>query len=155
MKKVFVARIGSPFKKEHAQKIGEFIDRISDKSTKNILREIRKNKKHTIYSYIEWDDKKASELFRLQQVRNIVNHIEVEIVEVGNGKPIRAFYSISSDEIGEEVKYVDLKEAFDNSDYRKQVIDRAKNELDNWAARYRQYVEFSRIVKEIDTFLHK
>jgi len=143
--KIYHVRNGAPFKERYAQTIGIFIENCKDKTTKGILKEIKKNPKHIIHSLIEWNDKKASELFRLQQVRNIVNHIEIEIVGLNNKTPIRAFYSI----INGEESYKDINEVFSNKKYRNQVIERAKQELDNWIARYHIYNELRKICKVI------
>lgn len=151
--KRYHAREGSPFKEKYAQTVGVFIESCKDKTTKGILKEIRKNPNHIINSLIEWDDKKASELYRLQQVRNIVNHIEIEIVGLDNKTPIRAFYSINN---GEE-SYKGFNEVFSNMSYRNQVIERAKIELDNWVERYHIYNELKKmsrlIKKEIKTII--
>jgi len=144
----YVARQSSPFKKEHAQVIGEFLDEIEVKTTRNILSRIKKNRKHIIASYIEWDNNKAAEEHRLQQVRNIVNHVLVVIVNKDVQEEVRAFYPVSTNETKEV--YADIVEAFSDKDIRKQIVSRAKNELANWSDRYRQYKELSDFVKFID-----
>jgi len=149
--KIYHARVGSPFKEKYAQTIGVFIGNCKDKTTKGILKQIRKNPKHIIHSLIEWKDKKASELFRLQQVRNIVNHIEIEIVGLNNKAPIRAFYSV----INGMESYKDINEVFSNKKYRNQIIERAKQELDNWIERYHIYNELKRMCKVIKYELKK
>ena len=143
------ARVGSPFKVEHAQKIGEFIEKIPVKSTENILNAIAIKKKHLLYNYIEWDDVRAGHEYRLQQVRNIVNHVTIEITETGDSLPIRAFYSVIPKDDSEQKVYVDLQMCFSNEHYRNQVVDRAKHELDNWVERYKQYNELSKFVYAI------
>lgn len=143
--KIYKTRQGSPFKEEDAQIIGEFIDSTSDKSTKGILEAVRNNPDCAMYKYIEWDDTKAADEYRLQQIRNIVEHIIIEVRQIGNHLPIRAFYSIR--EIGDsEPKYVSMETAFDNVSYRQQIIERAKSELRNWAERYSQYEELSSLI---------
>jgi len=152
--KVYGARKGAPFKKGDAQAIGEFIDSIDVKSSKKILARIKKNKKHIIHGLIEWDDTIAGEEFRLQQVRNIVNHVTIEIKEIGDGLPVRAFFSVTKQDNGENVVYVDLNQTFSDDYYRSQVISRAKSELSNWQERYHQYNELRGIVGSISKFLN-
>ena len=106
--RVYLARVGSPFKPDDAQQIGEFIYHLDDRSTPNILKHIRRNKSDPIAKYIEWDDKIASEQFRLHQVRNIVNHIEIKIESLGDGRPIRMFHSIKLPDRQERV-YLDYE----------------------------------------------
>lgn len=152
-KKRYGARSGAPFKKKDAQEIGEFIERMDIKTPKNILKEVKKNKECIIYSYLEWDDNKAAEDFRLQQIRNIVNHITIVVKDVDNSLPIRAFHPVMAESNGKTPIYIDLDMAFSNDYYRIQVISRAKTELQNWRERYRQYDELKEIVFAISSFI--
>jgi len=153
-KQIYVAREGSPFKQEDAQEIGEFIAKCKVKTTRGILQEIKRNPKSKIYSLFEWDKDKAVELYQLQRVREIVSHISVNIITIGNNEPVdlsisvSAFKSVSSPSTEENI-YVPISEGLNNSDYRKQIIDRAKTELNNWMERYQQYQELSNIINAI------
>jgi hypothetical protein len=146
--KIYMARSGAPFKAEDAQEIGKFVESVQDKSTKGILEAVRKDRNCILHAYIEWDNKEAAEEFRLQQIRNIVNHITIEITQLGDGHPVRAFYSIN-DASHEDATYVNVESVFSNTEYRNQVIERAKSELRNWMERYKQYSELSSIVDAI------
>lgn len=154
-KKKYGVRSGSPFRKDDAQAIGEFIDGVEDKTPLGILSEIEKNKRHVIHDYIEWNDDIASSEFRLSQVRNIVNHITIEIVEVNDSKvPIRAFYSVRKETNGKTPVYVDVKTAFSKEYYRDQVVERAFSELKNWRERYNHlYKELGNIFTAIDPLI--
>jgi len=165
IKKVYKARVGSPFSQDDAQEVGEFIyERCDGKTTPEILEEVKKHPKSKIYSLIEWDDKKASELYRLERIRNIVNHIHIDIIRIGNSEPIvlsmpiRAFQSVHKIDTttgmyeGERV-YVTAEEGMLNPDYRKQIIERAKTELKNWMDRYNQYQELANIISTIKRLL--
>lgn len=155
MKKKYGVRTGSPFKKEDAQIIGEFIDNVKDKTPIGILDEIKNNTDHVIHDYIEWNDEIASTEFRLSQVRNIVNHITIEIVKVNSNKvPIRAFYSVRKETNGKTPVYVDVKTAFSKDYYREQVIERAFSELKNWRERYNHlYKELRGVFSAIEPFV--
>ena len=155
MKKKYLARNGAPFKVEDAQSIGEFIERNKDIGTKALLEVIKENKKEPIYQYIEWDDDQASYMFRLQQVRNIVNHIEIEIVETKNQEPIRAFYSVQQVDDSKDRVYVSMDTAFSSDYYRKQIIDRAIIEIKNWTARYERYGELTPLIRYIKKYLEE
>lgn len=155
IKNIYGARSGAPFSKKDAQEIGEFIERIQLKTPDNILTEIKRNKKHKIYNLIEWDDAKASHEYRLHQVKNIVNHITIEIKEIGTENvPIRAFYSIRQEQNGSFPQYVDVQTTFSNEYLRAQVISRAMSELRNWRERYRQYSELSEIIKIMEPYIN-
>ena len=153
VKKTYGAREGAPFKKEHAQDIGEFINSLPLKTSENILGAIGANKNHVLYSYIEWNNKIAGHNYRLQQVRNIVNHVTIEIKEIGDELPVRAFYSITDekdeDNHGRPV-YIDLHTAFEDEYCRAKIISRAKSELNNWRERYHQYSELSKIINFLE-----
>jgi len=154
-KKKYGARPGAPFKKDDAQAIGVFIDNIKDKTPINILEEIKKNKEHLIHDYIEWNDEIASTEYRLSQVRNIVNHITIEIVKVNDNKvPIRAFYSVHKITNGKTSMYVNVETAFTEEYYREQVVERAYSELKNWRERYNHlYKELKEVFSVIEPFI--
>jgi hypothetical protein len=154
MKRIYYARRGSPFKEEDAQAIGEYIFNIERRTPENILKITKKDKDSPLNKYIDWDDKVASQKWRLDQIRQIVNHVVVEIRSIGDGVPVRAFYSVTS--VGQKgVSYVDVRTAFSNEHYRNQIVSRAIHELENWNERYRQYKELKGIVKILDEKIKK
>jgi hypothetical protein len=153
MKKIiYKPRIGAPFKESDADEIGKFIYSVDKRTPENLLNAIKNNPDTVIHKYIEWDDKKASNEYRLQQIREIVNHIEVVVSVCGEQKPIRAFYSVSVPE-SNKPQYVDYSTVFSTELLRSQVIDRALNELTNWRNRYQTYKELEKIINAIDPFL--
>ena len=156
IQKFFKARMGAPFKNEDAQAIGEYIDtKLTEKTTMEMLDIIKNDKECPLYKYIEWDRDTAAMEFQLQQIRNIVNHVMIEIKSIGENLPVRAFYSVSTVNDEEKSIYVNVETTFDNEYYKKQVINRAKIELRNWAERYRQYNELSSIIDVIDEYFGK
>ena len=131
MKKKFKARTGSPFKQEDAQKVGEELDKI--KSKENLTPEsvvgVAKNKKSVLHKYFEWDNDEAAEKWRLQQARNIVNHI-IEIVVIrGKEEETKAFFAVVTQE--KENVYVGRAEAMKVPSYRKQLLGQMENTLQN------------------------
>ena len=147
----YESRKGSPFKKEHVQEIGEFINNIPNKTTDNILNVIENNPKHVIHQYLEWDDTIAAQKHRLQQVRNIVNHIEVTITRIGNSTPIPVFVSITQQD---GKSYQHISDVMNNVEMKKQIINRAKTELNNWMIRHQSYTELQGIIKLIKSKLN-
>ena len=146
------ARMGSPFKKEDAQAIGVFIENVPKKTPENILKEIEKHEGHPIYKYIEWDDDEASLQYRLHQVRNIVNHITIEVLGQDDRLPVRGFFSIKY--VGDvEREYVSLETVFSDDKITSQVVERAWCELHNWTERYRQYNDLKKATKVIEKIL--
>lgn len=156
----YYARVRAPFKKKDVQNIGEFISNIENKTTKNILSEIKKQKDHVIHEYIEWDDEIASEKYRLQQVRNIVNHVEVKILKSTSSESVRAFHCIvssNSDKKGKDelTEYVPIAVVMEDDEKRSQVIKRAKTELINWRDRYKIYNELKEIICVLEPHISK
>lgn len=132
-KKKYEARKGSPFKKEKAQIYGERLNYIASnnkgKITPILIVEDGKNKSSPLNNYFEWDNKKASDQFRLQQARNLINHI-VEVVVI-EGKPSkqRSFFSVTNGK-GKNI-YVDIKTAVTTKSYRLQVLNQLIRILEN------------------------
>ena len=158
-KKVYHKREGAPFKDEDAQEIGEFIESCKDKSTKGILEEVKKHPESKIYSLFEWDKDKAAELYQLQRVREIVSHLEVKIIRIGNREPvmldvsISAFKSVRPRDSDERV-FASSEEIMNDDYLREQVVMRAKIELKNWMERYNQYKELETIIRTIRNLLN-
>lgn len=166
-KKVYKPRTGAPFKKEDAPEIGDFIyNKCNEKGTEEILEEIRKNPEHKISKYIEWDDKKAGKKYRLQQIREITNHISVTIERVGNSAPQnvsveieRGMNSVSSSinettglEEGEKV-YANYETTMSNPSYRAQIVRKELILLRNWADRNKVYPELKDICEGVKNLL--
>ena len=151
----FIKRTGAPFKDEDTEQIGKFILSCSNMKTEEILAKIVESKDHPIYKYIDWDNKIASHNWRLQQVRCIVSHIEIEIKVRGDNIPrkVRLMYSVSD---GEDAKrYVNFDTAFANISFTNQIIARAKTELENWVERYRNYNEIKDVCLKIEAIIKK
>jgi len=157
-KKLYKKRMGAPFKEEDTQEIGEFIEKCKDKTTRGILKEIKEHPKSKIYSLFEWNKNKALELYQLQRVREIVSHIEVEIVRIGESEPVDLSVSVSAFKSvvpvnSDERVYASFDDVINNKVYREQVIERAKNELQNWIGRYGQYQELEKIINALQKLL--
>ncbi len=143
-KKVFKARQGAPFKQEEAQIIGEYVEKFE--TPKDIL-EDAKNEASPIHHLLTWDENEAAFQYRLQEVKNIVNHIEVDIVYAGG--EIETFergFEYVIDEEGDK-KFVPIEKGLSEETYYRQIIQRAWANFDGWVNRYGQYKEFNKIVK--------
>ncbi len=133
MTKKYEAREGSPFKKEYAQEYGERLEYIASKNkgkiTPIMIIDDGRVADSPFIHYFEWNDKKASEQFRLQQARNLINHI-VEVVVI-EGKPSkqRSFFNVRNGQ-GKTV-YVTLKTAVTKQSYRMQILNQLITTLEN------------------------
>ena len=130
---IYKARTGSSFKKEDAQAIGEKLNSLAEKSngvvTPEMVVEDAKDRSSIFHNLIEWNNEKASEQFRLQQARHIINHVfEVTVIE---GKPHkhRSFFSVTND--SKQKVYVTVENALTNKNYKVQLYGRALTQLRN------------------------
>ena len=131
--KKYHARTGAPFKKGLAQKYGERLTYISLKTNGKItpmdVVEDGKHKSSPFYNYFEWDDTKAAEEHRLQQARNLINHIvEVVIIE-GRPSKQKSFFSVKNGK-GRTV-YVTIKKAVTTKNYRVQLLNQLITVMEN------------------------
>lgn len=94
----------------------------------------------------EWDDTKAAHEYRLQQARNLVNHIVV-LREDGQ-LPTRAFVFIESS--GDDGQYQSVEVALSDVDMRREVLERALKELEAFRRKYAELTELARVFAAID-----
>ncbi len=142
----------------------------TEKISKQVIHEILKVKKEEgltaeavvnqarkktspLHNLFEWDNQKASEMWRFQQARVLINEVKV-IVE---DKEYYAFENVSLKVENEEPRreYFERSEIISNADLRKQVLSKAFEQLMYWKEKYRQYNEFTSIIKEIDSYAEK
>ena len=129
--KKFKARAGCPFSIKDVQKIGEELEDIKSRGnlTPNRIVDRAKNNKSILHQYFEWDDTEAAEKYRLQQARQITNHIIEVIVIRGEKVEERAYFSVTAK--NDEVSYVSLSEAITNPSYKKQLLKDMEGTLEN------------------------
>ncbi len=128
----YKARIGAKFNNKEAQVIGKTINRLRDANghvTAGRIVESAKTRKSPIHKYFEWKDSRAGEQYRLQQARDLINHIvEVVIIE-GEKVDQRSFFAVSTPTEGRV--YVTVEDAVENESYRKQLLNQAISTLQN------------------------
>jgi len=125
--KKFKPRNGAPFPKKDAQKIGEELENIKAKKNltpNNVNWKRQKNKKSILHKYFEWDNSEAAEKYRLQQAKNIINHVVEVIVIKGNVIEERAYFNVIAK--NNERSYVPLTEVIKVPSYKKHYLERCK-----------------------------
>ena len=131
-KKKYKARTGSAFRKKDAQKIGETLERIRNGqghlTTKDILDEAQK-KNSFLHQYFEWDNSEASKQYRLDQARHLINHVVEITIVAGEQVEQRSYFSVNEKNKGKI--YVTLKEATENPDFKKQLLNKIIVSLEN------------------------
>jgi hypothetical protein len=88
-----------------------------------------------------WDDTKAAEKYRLEEARQLINHIVVVRQDTsGNEITTKAFHSVVvRTEEGQKRGYVSEKLVWRSPDLADQVVENAVRELEGWVDRWEQY----------------
>lgn len=152
-KRKYGAANGCPYTNKDAQVIGEELERIRDiyggeVSPQHVYDESR-HKKAALYSYLEWDNEKCGDRWRLEQIKRMIRIVYVRIEDDGEPRETRAMVSVISHETGTK-RYVSVERAMKDNDYRKQVIQEAMNKANTWRNKYREYKELGKIFQAID-----
>ena len=152
---IYVASAGAPFSEKKAQAYGEYLAKIEKKEgilTPAKVVEKARSEKSIIHNYFEWEDSIAGEKYRIHQARQLMNHIEVEIIDNGDteNKTIKMFHNIQIIEESKDRGYLSLSSIINSNDYRDQIIDRALAELVGWKKRHQQYSELKPVFVAIE-----
>ena len=148
----YKAAKGAQFSQDAAQVIGQHLETLEVVTPASVLADACK-KRSPLHEHFEWDDTIAAERHRLQQARNLVNHLVVVVKINGTEQDTKAFHNISI-EFEDESKgdiYAQVSVVKANKAYAEQVVRKAYAELKAWERRYRQYDEvFGPVFGSID-----
>lgn len=101
-----------------------------------------KNKQCPLHSMLQWDDEKAAESFRRQQIAYIVRSIETgdrrAIVSVRTPNQQKYNYSFAMRE-----------DSRSDRNYRKEVVKQALDRLESWCKEYGDLIELSSLLVAI------
>jgi nitrate reductase NapAB chaperone NapD len=131
-KKRFKAREGAPFKKQDAQRVGEELDSIRKEEgilNPSLVVKHASKKGSFLNKYFEWDNSRAGEQWRLQQARNIVNHVIEVIIIRGEETEVRDFVNVVVED--GSTQYVPFKEALVIESYKQQLLREMETTLEN------------------------
>jgi len=131
--KKYEAREGAPFKKEVAQAYGDRLDYIASqnkgKITPSRVVDDATQSTSPFHDYFEWDNKKASDEYRLHQARMLINHIVELVVIEGVQSKQKSYFSVRNG--GGKLVYVNLKTAVTKTSYRDQLLGRLISTMEN------------------------
>lgn len=96
-----------------------------------------------IHKYFDWNDTSAAEKWRLHQARNLVLSVVVEIDGIETSKYV-------SVKINDRRSYIETETARHIPDIWDQVLARAIQDAQAWAARYDRFKQLSPIIKTIN-----
>lgn len=134
------------------QKAGEALNRL-EKAHNGLLEpemvvEAARPEDSPLHPHFEWDDTKAAGLYRVDQARELIRAVTIDISH-SNIEPrtIRAFVNL---EVDGQQGYMSTPRAMSDVDLRKQVLARAFAELEAWRARHAELSELARVFSAID-----
>lgn len=107
-----------------------------------------KNTKTALHSQFDWNDSSAAYKHRLRQARNLIQKVVVKI-EGSDLPPTRAFVSVRMDEDGPK-SFTRIDVAMRSKRMRDQLLEDAKDDLQNFRRRYAELVELAELFKVID-----
>ena len=132
--KIYRAREGAPITDSQAQEYGKRIETLMKKNKGHInpseIVEDAKNKTSPYHNFFEWDNVKGAKLYRLQQARQLVESIVIEVKINGIEKPQRALVSVTIKEINQKA-YVPLEIGITTKSYRQELLQKLKATLKN------------------------
>lgn len=140
--------------KADAQKVAEEIYALGEKvETKEIL-DMARDESKEIHKLIEWDDSKAAEKYRLEQVVNIMHDLHIVKININGAKkpekigvPVRMYYSLKG-----ETGYRPMPLIVQDNDLHDKLLMTAKSELNAFMTKYASLTELEPIFKAIKEF---
>ena len=134
-----------------ADVVGGVLEDIENKSesvtSEKFLDESRASSSPT-HDMFEWNDGIAAEKYRLEQARHIINSIELQIVSDEDiAKP--AFVNVEVKGTARTALYKNVECAFNNEEYKRNVLINALNELRAFERKYRSLEELAKIFSDI------
>ena len=130
-----------------AQVAGEVCDKLERRGnlTPQALVDESRSEDAPLHGMFEWDDAEAAEMYRQVQARQIISSIEV--VAVGDSKPVKAFVSLRV--AGQERRYESTEVALSNPDSREKVLKEALSELRAFERKYSRLEELADVIAAI------
>ncbi|MBA7711658.1 hypothetical protein ES703_120624 [subsurface metagenome] len=155
-KKIFKAKLGARFKKSRIQAYGEEIERIKTKHKAKMLKsqiivDEAREENSPIHECFQWDDSKASELYRRHQAVNLINHIVIIDVKDGEEKEVPFLVNVKIADSDEEDRgYISFEELIDDELLYTQYLNGLIQELITLKAKIKNFKELKGIYREID-----
>lgn len=96
-----------------------------------------------LHEFFEWDDEKASDHYRLQQARELIRSVTVQMVDV----EVPAYFNVTVT-TGEEKKrrYFNYERVLKDEDLTNQVLEQAAQEARYFAEKYHHLKEAFQII---------
>lgn len=140
-----------------AQVVGEHVAAIEERDgevTKESFLDSARSKSSPVHKLFDWDNKVAGEKWRLQQAKNILSCLRINIV-CEDRAPIktRAFINIVPGSYNG--RFISTELAMTNIDTRAGVLTRAQQELMAFKEKYGTLTELSHVIAVIDEYVEQ
>lgn len=122
--------------------------------TPEIVLDYARPEESPLHKFFQWDDNKAAEEYRLVQAAHLIRRIKVEyITEETKTVTVRAFHCVVPDADHDEQPsgrgvYVPVEAAM--SDYRSQLLDQCKRDIEAFKRKYAALKEVSKVIEAMD-----
>ena len=123
----------------------------------DVLQDAR-NPRSVFHSYIEWDDRKASEKYRLQQARELVSRLKMIYVNAaGKEINVREYVHLQVETPDRRIigGYVPRQQAVKTSHFQSQMIDLAIRDLIAFKRRYACFREIEAAYTFLDACINR
>lgn len=125
------------YKGVSADKVGKELEGIESEkelTNVNVLDFAKNNKDSELYKCFDWNDKTASEKYRLIQANNILVSISIVVNEEEPKESVRAFVNIKTKE--EERVYKNIVSVIENDEEYLQLKEKAKRDFISYKQKY-------------------
>lgn len=148
--KEYLPAEGATFGKVRAKIYGKHLAKLQTKVkilTPEIIMNDARSKDSPIHDYFDWNDKTASEKYRLHSARSLLNHIKVKITHDDESEDeIRKFHHIKIKSSETQSGYVSVENVIKSEDYYSQIIKQALMEIQSWKEKYYRYQKLRPII---------
>lgn len=137
------------------QVIGEHIEELATTTgsvTPTVVVEDARNPASPLHDNFDWDDSTAAGSWREHTARRLLGAlVVVKVNEKQVAGTVRAFVSVR--EGNRPGTYQPIVAVMEDAELRKQLMNRARQELVQWRSRYSDLQEFSKVFKAVDELL--
>ena len=156
VKATYAAMPGGVLNRTKAQVAGRELDRIARKYgciKPQLVVEASRPTSAPLHNEFTWDNGKAAELWRLEEASHIIRAVRIIQADIPEAEQptIRAFHNVQASDKETRFKgrgYVTIQVVSESEDYQQQVLNRAREELNQWQRRYSDYRSFFKGVFE-------
>ena len=131
--------------KAPAQVAGEIMEQLEQSEaglSPASLLDASRDENAPLHNEFEWRDDVAAEQYRLTQAGGIIRNVYRISVETQEQSPVRAFVSTGE----RKQAYASIATALTNEQWRKNLLESAKRDMESFSAKYRNLDELSEVL---------